>query len=272
MIKLMMKKTSICLILCLFAILTCIQPVFADLKLPAKPTSDIYVQDFANVMSTAVKAQLLQTGSELENKTTAQLVVVTVKSLEGMDIETYSLQLLRTWGIGQKDKNNGVLLIIAPNERKSRIEVGYGLEGALPDGKTGNMQDVYLLPALEQGDYDTGIHDTYMALADAIAAEYKVKLSGSAAAPMQDYSNENQSDGRSPGMPVWEIIVLALGILTFFFVDFTFWGGMVTMMLLAMFFRGGGGGFRGGGGFGGGGGDGGFGGGSSGGGGSSRGW
>src|SRR5216684_3236069 len=88
------------------------------------------VVDEANILDQAGRAALTNKLAELEAKTTDQLVVVTLKSLQGTSIDDFGVQLGRRWQIGQKDKNNGVLMIVAPNERKVRIEVGYGLEGA----------------------------------------------------------------------------------------------------------------------------------------------
>ncbi len=122
-----------------------------SLQIPPKPTasSGIYVQDNAGVFSASVSGYLQSLGRQLDQKTTAQLVVVTVPSLKGAPLEDYSLQILRQWGIGNKEKNNGVLMLISTGDRKSRIEVGYGLEGALTDGVTGQIQDQYrALPAV----------------------------------------------------------------------------------------------------------------------------
>ena len=91
------------------------------------------VVDEAGVLDPAAKAELERKLAEFETKTTGQLVVVTLKSLQGTSIEDYGYQLGRHWGIGQKDKNSGALLIVVPSERKVRIEVGYGLEGQLTD-------------------------------------------------------------------------------------------------------------------------------------------
>ena len=98
------------------------------------PTLTGRVVDEANILDPATqRAALTQKLADLEAKSTDQVVVVTLKSLQGTSIEDYGYQLGRHWQIGQKDKNNGVLLIVAPNERKVRIEVGYGLEGTLTD-------------------------------------------------------------------------------------------------------------------------------------------
>ena len=94
--------------------------------------------------------------------------------LKGAPLEDYSLQILRQWGIGNKEKNNGVLMLISTGDRKSRIEVGYGLEGALTDGVTGQIQDQYMIPYFRKGNYEEGIARGYEALARRIAKEYNV--------------------------------------------------------------------------------------------------
>ena len=83
---------------------------------------------------------MLSLGAELDNKTTAQLTVLTINTLDGEPIEDYALEVLRQWGIGSKEQNNGALIVVAVKDRRSRIEVGYGLEGSLPDGLTGRIQ------------------------------------------------------------------------------------------------------------------------------------
>jgi len=115
------------------------------------------VVDNANILSPNTKQILEKKLKEFENNTSNQVVVVTLKSLQGHSIEEYGYKLGRYWGIGQKDKNNGVLLIIAPKERKVRIEVGYGLEGYLTDAKSFEIIHDFIIPYFKKGDYDTGI-------------------------------------------------------------------------------------------------------------------
>ena len=115
------------------------------------------VVDEAGILDSATLAALTQVSSDLEAKSTDQLVVVTLRSLRGTSIEDYGYQLGRAWQIGQKDKNNGVLLIVAPNERKVRIEVGYGLEGTLTDAITSFIIQNSILPRFKAGDFAGGI-------------------------------------------------------------------------------------------------------------------
>jgi uncharacterized protein len=115
------------------------------------------VVDEAGVLSEGTRSILTRELAELEAKTTRQLVVVTVKSLQGRSIEDYGVRLGRAWQIGQKDKNNGVLLIVAPNERKARIEVGYGLEGELTDAVAKLIIEQRILPNFRQGNMAGGV-------------------------------------------------------------------------------------------------------------------
>lgn len=251
-----MKKYLIFLLLLMqsfFAVLADAAP-----EIPPKPSvaSGIYVQDYAGVMQAADKQKILSIGQDLDNKTTAQVAVLTVKTLENMPIEDYALQVLRTWGVGNREKNNGVLIVVATEDRQSRIEVGYGLEGTLPDGLTGRIQDNYMLPYFRKGDYSSGILQGYAATAATIAKAENVQLNG---VRYSGGAKQGTGDSRSLGLTD---ILLAIGVVVLLIIDNLFLGGVITQMLLFAFLRGGG---RGGGG-------GGFGGGSGGGGGSSRRW
>lgn len=139
---------------------------------PAFPELTSRVVDEASLFSAAQNAELESVLESHENNTSNQVVVVTLKSLDGYDIRDYGLELGRAWGIGQKDKNNGVLLIIAPNERKVSIEVGYGLEGALPDATAKSIIDQRILPYFKEGDYFGGAKLGVGAIISAIKGEY----------------------------------------------------------------------------------------------------
>ena len=115
------------------------------------------VVDQAGILDAPVRAAIEQQLADLEAKTTDQLVVVTVRSLDGDTIEDYTLRLGRQWKIGQKDKNNGVLLLVAPSDRKVRIEVGYGLEGALTDAVSKYIISETIVPHFRANDMAGGI-------------------------------------------------------------------------------------------------------------------
>src|SRR5262245_44982245 len=115
------------------------------------------VVDEAGLYDPAAKAALEKKLADFETKTTGQLVIVTLKSLQGTSIEDYGYQLGRHWGIGQKEKNSGALLIVVPSERKVRIEVGYGLEGTLTDAISKLIIENSILPRFKAGDFAGGI-------------------------------------------------------------------------------------------------------------------
>ena len=123
---------------------------------PTFPALSGRVVDEAALMSRKQAHQLTQQLAAFEKRSSIQLVVVSIDSLDGETIEEYGYQLGRHWGIGQKGKNNGVLLLIAQDERKVRIEVGYGLEGALPDAIAANITHGRIPPAFKRGDMVPG--------------------------------------------------------------------------------------------------------------------
>jgi len=116
-----------------------------------------YVNDDAGLLSQQAKAELESKLAQLEKDTTAQVFVATIKSLEGDSIEDYANRLFEQWKIGQKDKNNGVLFLVVLDDRKMRIEVGYGLEPVITDGRAGRIRDEDVLPLFKNNDYEGGI-------------------------------------------------------------------------------------------------------------------
>ena len=139
------------------------------------PTSDFFVNDFASCLTDEDKSTIQALGEELYKKTNAQVVVVTVQSLGGRDIESYSIGLAREWGIGDKDDDSGVLLLLSTGDRQVRIEVGKGLEGSLTDGKSGRILDSYAVPYLKNSDYSTGLRECYKKLVEEVYSEYGVE-------------------------------------------------------------------------------------------------
>ena len=140
---------------------------------PTFPALSGRVVDEAALMSRKQAHQLTQQLAAFEKRSGIQLVVVSVDNLDGETIEEYGYQLGRHWGIGQKGKNNGVLLLIAQDERKVRIEVGYGLEGALPDAIAANIIQTRILPAFKRGDMVAGVVAGSQSIMKALAGEYQ---------------------------------------------------------------------------------------------------
>lgn len=147
------------------------------------PTSDFYVNDYANVLSNETKSYIMNKSISLNSIDGTQIVVVTVNSLEGMDIESYANKLFNSFGIGSSTKNNGLLILLSVNDRESRIEVGDGLEGILPDGKTGRFQDKYMIPYYKNNNWDDGIKSGYDAFYNEI---YNYIVNGTVS---NDYDN-----------------------------------------------------------------------------------
>ncbi len=139
---------------CVAALILCLASVAFALDFP--PLTGRVV-DQADVMTASSRADVEAKSKDLEDKSGIQLVVATVKSLQGSDIETYANQLFRFWKIGEAKENNGVLLLVAPAEHKVRIEVGYGLEGTLTDAMCSVIISSVMVPRFKQGDFSGGI-------------------------------------------------------------------------------------------------------------------
>lgn len=143
-----------------------------------------YVNDFANVIPADDEQRMEQIIAAVKKQTGAEMAVVTVETMSPYaTIEDYGIALADAWKVGSSADDAGVILILALAERKVRIEVGYGLEGALPDGKTGGILDDYVVPDLRSGDYGAGLLNGVAAIAQVIADEYNVTLSGVDVAP-----------------------------------------------------------------------------------------
>jgi uncharacterized protein len=117
------------------------------------------VVDAANILSAATRADLTQQLAAFEQRSGIQLVVATVPNLDGLDIETYGVDLARTWQIGSKARNDGAVLLVAKAEHKVRIEVGYGLEGNLTDAMSSYIINTRIVPQFRRGDFDAGVRD-----------------------------------------------------------------------------------------------------------------
>ena len=217
------------------------------------------VNDFAGVMNPQAAQQLESVLLQLAHQTSVEVALVTVPTVPDGDIERAAADLFRDWGIGKRSQDNGVLILCAVQDRRVRIEVGYGLEAILPDAKTGRIIDEQMLPRFRAGDMSTGLVNGAVVVADAIAKAAGVTLAGGVGVVPPRPA--------SPGSWSWLLLLLVLGcVVAVAGRDPTsfFW------LFLGMMSGGSGPAWEGGGGFGGG--LGGFGGGMSGGGGASRSW
>ncbi len=138
----------------------------------AIPRPSGYVTDEAGLLTADQIASLNRELAEYEGRTSNQIVVLTVKSLDGQDIESYSIAVAEAWKPGQKGKDNGAILLVAPNEHKVRIEAGYGLEGVLTDAKSSEIIRNVIAPRFKTGDYYGGITEAVSAMEAVIANEF----------------------------------------------------------------------------------------------------
>ncbi|RSV42480.1 TPM domain-containing protein [Sphingomonas sp. ABOLE] len=180
---------------------------------PTFPKLTGRVVDDAHLLSPAQVAQLTQLSAEVEQASSRQFVVATLPDLQGYDIADYGYQLGRAWGIGQKEANNGILLIVAPNERKVRIEVGYGLEPIMTDALSSQIINQVILPKFKAGDMAGGIVAGAQAIAEQMkqpleAAEQKAKAAQDAAT--KSSARKRQGGGLPIGLLFWFIILVVI--------------------------------------------------------------
>ena len=168
-----MKK--IIVLLCTLLLISSLSLSSYAISLP-EPTNDFFVNDFVNIIDDADESEMMRIGADLYEQTTAQVVVVTIDSLDGYDVDEYALELGRKWGVGSKDNDNGVVLLLSLSDRQISIQVGYGLEGCLNDGKVGRILDNYAIPYLSNNDYSSGLTEAYKAVAAVVCEEYGIEL------------------------------------------------------------------------------------------------
>jgi len=161
------------LALCLTAIPLATQA--EDITLP-QPQG--FVSDFAGIIDQPTRRKLTNLIRELQEKTGAEIAVVTVETTQPLTPFDYAMKIAETWKPGAKGKDNGVVFLVASKDHKMFITTGYGVEGVLPDGKVGAIQDQYIVPAFKQGNYSQGILAGTQAMAAEIAQEYGVTLTG----------------------------------------------------------------------------------------------
>jgi uncharacterized protein len=165
-----------------------------------------YVTDLAEVVEPETQQRLEALGKELQDKTGAQIAVVTIRSLEGMPREEYSVDLFRHLGVGGKNDDRGVLLLLAPSERQYRIEVGYGLEPVINDARAGDIGRA-MVPYLRQNDYSAAVDLAARQIAQLIAADRGVKLETNP----RPVASPDVGTGSS-GLPSWAPLLIIIGI------------------------------------------------------------
>ncbi len=174
------------------------------------PKGHIYIQDFANVLSASQKEELTQYGMQLDDATTAQLGVLILPNIGDDAVDAFAVEALREYGLGTKNEDNGALLIVTtePNSSDDRhfyLTTGYGLEGALPDGKVGRIIDQVAMPRLKEGQPDQAVVATYKVIYNEIAKEYGWDGEIDSAPSM---SNEDNSRGIGLPSPLILLVVI----------------------------------------------------------------
>lgn len=202
-----MKKIKSIFVIALILFLLLSFSVFA-FDLP-EPTSNFFVNDFADVIDAEDEDELMALGANLYKQTTAQVVVVTVDSLDGYEVGEYALELGREWGVGSEESDNGVVLLMSVSDRQVTIQVGYGLEGCLPDGKTGRILDTYAIPYLSEDDFSTGLTEAYKAIVNVVYEEYGLEADSDYVVGYEVYNdNDDEAQGAFTFYIVISIVIL----------------------------------------------------------------
>lgn len=176
---------------------------------PVIPQPQGFVNDFAHALDRQSVTQLSALSNSLKQATGAEMVFVIMESIAPFDEFTYGMAIFDAWKIGEKDKNNGLLILLALKEHRIRISTGYGLEGILPDGKLGRYRDAYLIPFLKQDKIGAGLYNIGLVIAQDIAKDAGVALSGAA-------GNNKPVRGKKEESPLpWLVMLICIIIYVF---------------------------------------------------------
>lgn len=169
---------------------------------PPVPKVQKPVYDYAQLLSSSQEQRLNQKLIKYADTTSTQIVVVTIESLEGSEIQYYGAELAQKWGIGQKGKDNGLLILVSKNDRKVGIQTGYGLEGSLTDALSRRVIEYYITPEFKKGNFYAGLDQGTTAIIQILAGEFKG----------EPRSNSNGDEGKGIGFIIFVIILIILFI------------------------------------------------------------
>ena len=186
MFKTLSKTFAISLLAIFGASFLLVGDSFARDRYPEQ-SKEFYVNDLANVISEETENYIIDCNKKLAPPTGAQIVVMTVESLDGESIETYAHGVFEQYGIGASDKNNGTLILLSIGDRQSRIEVGYGAEGFITDAGSGRIQDNYMIPEYKNNNWEAGLKKGFDVILALYEKEYEVEISEGA--NIYDYDN-----------------------------------------------------------------------------------
>lgn len=171
-----------------------------------EPTVDFFVNDYANLLDGETETFIMNKSASLEQSTKAQIAVLTVENMYGQDSNSYAIETARSWGIGGNEKDNGVLILLALEEREIRVEVGRGLEGALNDSKVGRIIDNEAMEYFSNDDFNQGVLSLYQGILREVMVEYNISS-------LDDYQPEYVDYSESEEMPIFEIILIIIVII-----------------------------------------------------------
>lgn len=211
-----MMKKIFTPIICFFLIISCFIPIYGK-----STTGELYVQDQAGVISQSTESYITEQNRRIFKETGAQIAVVTLKTLDGQSIDELANTLFRDLKLGDSKRNNGILMLLAIEEQKLRIEVGYGMEGALPDVTADQIIREDMAPLLKEGDYDEAVTTGFNKILQKVEKEYG----------LQSYEPEERVNTKRIVM-----IVIGIGVLIILIaIDFIFFGGWFTPQILRLF-------------------------------------
>ena len=181
---------------------------FGNVEYPSH-TEKFFVNDFAEILTEEDENAIYTSGVSLQNATTAQVIVVTVESLQGKSIDEYTTELGREWGVGDVEKNNGVVILLSESDREVYVAVGYGLEGALPDSKTGRIIDTYGISYFSNDNFSAGLLSVHNAIVNEVYIEYGMQPSENYVSMDVLEQSEQEESSASRVIISW-VVMLAL--------------------------------------------------------------
>ncbi len=199
----MVLKNKIYIIIGLLLIINCLQ---SAVKLPVLK---MMVNDNAGILSKQEEQELEQLLRSTESGTSAEIALLTVKNLSGLTIEDYSMRVVEQWKLGKSDRDNGILLLVSVDDRKVRLEVGYGLEDIVTDAKSSYIINTLILPEFRKGDYYQGIREGLRAASGLISETYIIS-----AEELAKYQQSQTRSRKGSGIPVGLIIFILFMIIS----------------------------------------------------------
>jgi uncharacterized protein len=183
------------------------------LAVVAPRDATLRVHDFAKLLSPAQRESLESLAQSVERQTTAELAIVTVRSLDGQTIDSYAHELFNQWGIGKKGLNNGVLFLVAPHERRMRIEVGYGIEPLLTDSLCGEIRDRQIIPRFKVNDYPGGIIAGAERLANILRSDPQAARGDPDSGPALAQQSQKRAYVAVGGVAIAAVVLIVSGFL-----------------------------------------------------------